>query len=318
MTEVMYQKAPFSKRILAATLDFIILFVVASLLAWGGNAILGNLGFFKDASNTYDDLQVASSLFVKNDGKITKIDKYYASEAVADQNRYYEPALDSFYSNTLFFESAEAGKKIYDAQKVGSSAIVDASGAAYFVVDAGGHPIKRVGLTDAEYNAFLVSALDNHAYSYLQNNNDYLASSKTMLWSYVVGAVIVLNISLVLVCLVVPLCFSRGKRTFGKAIMKLGVLDVHALSPSWQHYLLRFIFMLFVEVDLSLVSFGIPLFVSFSMLVFSKIGQPLHDYVCNTYVVDASSQSIYKTQEEYEEAKKHIDSINISKPGAIV
>ena len=61
---------------------------------------------------------------------------------------------------------------------------------------------------------------------------------------------------------------------------------------------------LFLILLLSLVSFGIPLILSFSMMVFRKDGQSLADYLAGTYMVDSSEQSVYQSYREMEELQK--------------
>jgi uncharacterized RDD family membrane protein YckC len=316
--EVTYERAPYSRRIFAFLFDLVVVFILGSLIAWGFYSALPSLPFYQAASASYDSLQLSSGLYIKNGESIAKIDKFYADTDKAESNRYYEDALTSFYQNTTFFSDPEAGAALYHDQKVGQKAIVDSNGETYWTVNASGNVVVKDGVSDDSLNAFYVTALDDYAYSYLTNNADYVSASRTLTWSGLISIPVALNVTMLFVCLLVPLCFSRGKQTFGKAVFHLAVLNVHACSVSWGHYLARFLFLLLVEVDLSLVSFGIPLIVSFSMFVFSKSGQSLHDYVCNTYVVDISAQSVYKNQAEYEDAMAKINAIDLRKKDEIL
>ncbi len=90
--------------------------------------------------------------------------------------------------------------------------------------------------------------------------------------------------------------------------MKLSLLSSEALSCKVKRYVARQMIQLFLIVLLSLVSFGIPLIVSFSMMIFRKDGQSLHDYLAGTYMVDSSEQSIYLTYEEMEKMQKKANS----------
>lgn len=311
--EVTYERASYNHRIFAFLIDAAVTFILGSLIAWGLYSALPGLPFYQSASKQYDEIQLKSGLYLQNGTTISKIDKFYESSVKSEANDYYESALTSFYKNSLFFSDPTSGSALYREQKVGAKAIVDSKGETYWTLDAQGNIVRKEGVSDDSLNAFYVSALEDHAYAYLGNNADYVSASRTLTWSGLISIPIALNVTLILVSLVVPLCFSRGKKTFGKAILHLAVLNVHACSVSWSHYLLRFLFLLLIEVDLSLVSFGIPLIVSFSMFVFSKRGQSLHDYVCNTYVVDCSAQTIYKNQTEYEDAMAKIEQVDITK-----
>jgi uncharacterized RDD family membrane protein YckC len=316
--EVTYERAPYNKRVFAFLFDLAIVFILGSLIAWGFYSAMPSMPFYQAASESYDSLQLQSGLYLRSGTTISKIDVFYADTDKTESNRYYETALTAFYQNPTFFSDAEAGSSLYRDQKVGQKAIVDSKGETYWLVNDAGNVVVKEGVSEESLNAFYVSALDDYAYSYLNNNSDYVNASRTLTWSGLLSIPIALNVTMLLVCLVVPLCFSRGKQTFGKAIFHLAVLNVHACSVSWPHYLARFLFLLLIEVDLSLVSFGIPLIVSFSMFAFSKSGQSLHDYVCNTYVVDISAQSVYKNQAEYEDAMAKINAIDIHKKDEIL
>ena len=61
------------------------------------------------------------------------------------------------------------------------------------------------------------------------------------------------------------------------------------------------------------LSTGILLFISFSMFVFSKLGQSMHDYIAATYVVEAPLKSICKTKEEYLLKHQHDESFVLNK-----
>jgi uncharacterized RDD family membrane protein YckC len=312
--EVVFEKAPLSKRLLAFLCDLAVTLVLVALFAWLGSLVLPHLDFYRSAGATFDNLQLNSGLYVSSDSGIVKIEKKYASSEAVIANDAYEKALSSFYSNTLFFETAEKGQEIYRGQKIGNSAIVDSNHETYWTLDSANEVLVKDGVTPAHLNSFYISALNDYGYSYLNNNSDYVHASRILTLSYLFMIPIVVDISLIPVFLVIPLCLHRGKKTLGKAIFKLAVLDRRGLSVRPWHYVLRFLFFLFVEIDLSFFGAGIPLIVSFSMLAFSQRGQSLHDYVCNTYVVDANSQSIYLSEAEYFAAQEKIEKIDIHKP----
>ena len=71
------------------------------------------------------------------------------------------------------------------------------------------------------------------------------------------------------------------------------------MSCSSKRYSLRFLFYLIVIVVLSVFSFLLPVLISFTMMLLSKTGQSLVDYVTNTYKVDSQTNTVYLNYEEY-------------------
>ena len=89
------------------------------------------------------------------------------------------------------------------------------------------------------------------------------------------------------------LIFRRGRMTFGKALYRIGLVDARILSPTVKRFTVRFIMFFFLELVLSMFSFGIPFLISFSMMAFSKRKQGFPDYILNLQEVDTSKCNIY-------------------------
>lgn len=97
----------------------------------------------------------------------------------------------------------------------------------------------------------------------------------------------------ILVYFVPPLFFRRGRKTLGKALYHIGLIDQRLLSPTVPRFLMRFVIFLFGELILSMFSFGIPYIISFSMMAFSKKKQGFPDFMVRTLEVDTSKANIY-------------------------
>ena len=100
-------------------------------------------------------------------------------------------------------------------------------------------------------------------------------------------------IAAVLVYFVPPIFFKRGRKTLGKALYHMGLIDTRLLSPKLSRFLVRFLIFLFGELILSVFSFGIPYIISFSMMAFSKKKQGFPDYMTRLLEVDTSKANIY-------------------------
>ena len=109
---------------------------------------------------------------------------------------------------------------------------------------------------------------------------------------------IAITLGCVIYYYIIPLCFSRGKKTLGRFLFKTGLVDKNVLSVNWKLYTLRFLIQFFVEIILSIPTAGIPLIVSFSLMVFSKKKQNLHDYFLNIEEIDCSQNKIFVNKKE--------------------
>ena len=97
----------------------------------------------------------------------------------------------------------------------------------------------------------------------------------------------------ILIYLLPTFIFRRGRKTFGKAIYHIGVVDSRVLNCSLPRSLAKFSIFYFGELILSLFSFGLPFLVSFSIMVFSKKKQGFPDYMLGLEEVDTSEMKIF-------------------------
>ena len=94
--------------------------------------------------------------------------------------------------------------------------------------------------------------------------------------------------------------FRRGRMTFGKALYGIGLVDSNCLSPSLPRILARFAIFYFAILILSLLTFGLPMILSFSLMAFSKNKQGFPDYMLRLVEVDARRTKIYLSFQEVE------------------
>jgi len=103
-----------------------------------------------------------------------------------------------------------------------------------------------------------------------------------------------------LVYLVPLFIFRRGRMTIGKALYGIGLVDSNCLSPSLPRTLARFAIFYFAILVLSLFTFGLPIIISFSIMVFSKNKQGFQDYMLRLTEVDGKRTKIYFSFQEVE------------------
>lgn len=102
----------------------------------------------------------------------------------------------------------------------------------------------------------------------------------------------------IIVYLVPTLIFRRGHKTIGKLAYKIGVVGKDCLNISAGKAIARFAIFFFAILLLSLVTFAIPMIISFTMMAFSKKKQSFQDYMLGLYEVDTSNTKIYYDLEE--------------------
>jgi uncharacterized RDD family membrane protein YckC len=298
-----YYKAPFGRRLFAFLFDFILMMVVALGFFAATRLILENSERYKSAFNTYVDISVESGLYVyhETEDNLVTITEYYQGESYEDQNSKEEAALTAFYTMPRFFNQADPndGLTLYNAQKIGDSALGVSDGLTYFVYAQDGSIAPNPEYDAKTMHNFYVTAVDN-GIQYLNNVDDYVAASKTL--SKYVNFIIIpcsISLSFIIFEFLVPLLFfRRGYQTFGFRIFHLSLITGEAISPHFKTFLARFLWMFLVEVLGSMVTFLVPAIVSFSMFAFRKDGQAFHDYMAGTYVVDSEDQSIYLSKAE--------------------
>lgn len=307
--EVNYTKASYRNRLFAFFTDLMIMVMVALGGIFLTQTIMNNVPFYKSANEKINEIQLSSHLYAERDDKTTKLlCDYLLIQTDADYpkvNKQLDDALTSFYSDSKYFnqEDPKSGLYLYNTLKIPEGE----TSSSLFIYEDDTHT-KIVEKNDADkkeiYN-FYVKVMSENAVYYVIDNADYISASRTISLSYYFIILLVpISLSVIIFELIIPLCLRRGKKTIGKLLFKIAVLDVRGLSCSWKRYSLRFLFFFFVEFLLSVVTFTIPLIVSFSMMVFSKTGQSLHDYVLNTYVVEAPTTSVMLTEQEYIEKSK--------------
>ena len=311
-----YFKAPFGKRMISILTEVILLSFGAFLFLFLSRLVVESMPLYTDSFATYLNISKDSGLYVCDDStenNLVTLTEYYGEKDYETQNKTIEEALTRFYTLEEFFSqdssSKDYGPSIYRDMKLGDSAIGKDEGVAYFLLDSSGNPQQNPSYTEEKMNSFYLTAYDRSV-SYLQNNESYL-QARNVLTIYINLVLIPLSIVLsffVFELLLPLLFFRRGKQTIGMKLMKLSLLGTNALSPTWKRYLGRQMLQLFLIILLSLVSFGIPLILSFSMMLFRKDGQSLADYLAGTYMVDSSEQSVYLSYEEMEDLQKKASS----------
>lgn len=182
--------------------------------------------------------------------------------------------------------------------------------------------IKETNYVPNVYNVFYKKAytkyIDDHLQGFLTTRiprfydlTKYLAL--TLIFADIVPAYLMSGI---LIYYVPTLFFKRGRRTLGKALYRIGLVDSRILSPTFARSTARFSIFFFAELILSVVTFGLPFLISFSIMVFSKGKQGFPDYMLRLTEIDMSRTKIYKSYDEadFDQINTHKKAVDFRVP----
>lgn len=309
--EVNFNKAKFSTRMLAFGADLLLMIVTALGLIIASQAILMHTPFYRNAGDNIKNIQYESHLYIHGEDNEPLILCDYYSPASEEEYKIacseVDKALTEFYTDAKFFDQTdpESGLYLYNEQKLLSG---------YFIYEDETHTsvVKKGDVTYETVFPTYAKFMKEDAVSYLVKYPGYLENTRVINVSFIFLILLLpITLSVTIYEFIIPLIFRRGRKTIGKLILKLGVVDSRGLSPSFWRFLARFALFLFFEVLLSVVSFLIPLIVSISMFAFSKMNQSFHDYMTLTYVVDTSTSSIFMNEKEYKESQEKLKDLEI-------
>lgn len=296
-----YTHPKFWHRVMANLLDIIIFALSVVLMFICVRAIVINTPHYKSQSSYIDQTRLNSGLYVKDDKRIITLISYLEDNknfAPSVKNLRCQEAVETFISYLKENFGDEAANKVqqnYDEYRLDEK--LTYNGISYFirVDDSIKYNPDCVALAKDYYNNVYNPYLSNNCLSYLLSINiQYAQATKTLSYyllllelpiAYVLGAI--------LTYLVPPIFFKRGRQTFGKAIYHIGLVDAQLFSPSFLRYLARFSIFLFAELILSLVTFGIPFILSFSLMAFSKRRQGFPDYMLSLTEIDTSKNRVF-------------------------
>ena len=306
-TRIEYEQPKFFHRIMANFLD-LLLFVGCILLMFIPlNAITRNLPAYKEAETLVDGRRKDSGLYTYNDSTKTYLTwpSYYDNFA-SDASGFAKASkcstsIDDFIIYVqieIDDATAKEVQKDYDEFRLSK----EFDGERYFILNNENQVISnkesdggtcKASSEDYYQNIYKPFIMSDCAGYLLTKFPDYYNSVQLMsnLFFYM-EIPIGLTVSAFLIYFVPPLFFRRGRRTLGKALFRIGLVDSRVLSPSLARFIARF-FIFFAEVILSLFTFAIPLIISFSMMAFSKRRQGFPDYMLQLTEVDVSKAKIY-------------------------
>lgn len=323
MIHINYVRPKFWHRVIANLIDFLLFALIFGLLFIALRAIVQTTDEYKNNRDELNQIRLDSGLYIDSiDYGI--IDVVTFNNRMGDSTTGYAKmanaidAVDKFLSYVDEVCDEETSNKIqnsYDEARL-DTRFVDEFGNPYFIETEDGIVRNEncKATNDEYYKNFYCYYIDEVLQGYLITSIlSYLDLTRYMsnLLLFIELPISYL-LSGLLVYYVPTFIFKRGRKTIGKAIYHIGLIDSRYLNPTKKRTLARFSIFYFFELILSPFTLGIPLIISFSLMAFTKTRQGFPDYMLGLYEIDTSKNNIYNSYEEIEiagldKSKKPID-----------
>ena len=224
---------------------------------------------------------------------------------------HYHEKIVYFYTN--FSALNDDGKELIDIKnyykEIQESNLFDVTGDYNSPETFSATPksdVEESQMREFYQNTAYQSALDALAYDEV-----ILPIQNSLLTAHVIQILVSCTLSSIVFLLVVPMCNKKGQ-TLGMMFMKTAVVNrANGFQAKKTQVLIRFLILFLFEGLLSVFILGLPALISFTMMMFSKENNSLHDYFSASIVVDLSRTRIFKNEQEFldyvakeEEAKK--------------
>lgn len=236
---------------------------------------------------SYTQRMLDSHLYVKSNNTIVELIDTYDDKT--DEKAFYlnvDQKITKFY---IDFANDGINIETYNKSKQDSQ---------YFNVVDDEYVIKNE-VTIERIRTFFNSEYEK-ALTLFNNYDDvYLDLARDITMYSIFTIVISITLSSLILYLIIPLCMKNGE-TIGKKLFSIGVASAKdGFRVRKSQLVIRYLVFYTLEILVSIIAIGLPLIVSFSMLVFSKNGYTIHDYLAATVLVDRKKSVIYKDYEEF-------------------
>lgn len=309
---VEYSQPKFWHTVMARFVDIFLFFMISAIIFSIANSIVVKTKWHRDIETTCDQIRLDSTLYYKNvDDEIEFITDYIDDNVnyptyTGKVENFLKPVIETSFPNYLATNCGEEAKNKYlDSYSDFRKSIKNSSGVNYFVA-SGDSYVENPDIYVSEnmkdyYSKVYTYFLEKYALGYLISSNEtyYELTRELSIVFICVEVPLCLLTGFILVYFVPPLFFKRGRKTLGHALYKISLMDSRLLSPTFGRFLARTGIIL-CEIILSIFTFGIPLILSFSLNVFSKMHQGFADYMLKLVKIDSSKNKVYMT---YDEAK---------------
>lgn len=247
---------------------------------------------YAQPSSFREEVMLQSHLYVSEDGGVELLSASLNGDGSLKSEEKRDKAENALlYCYTVYLSDELEGKG--DAKLNG---YLYAESPSLFKEN--GAPIYEDENHAQDYFAVYCKIIENHGVADLGTKAGFAEARQRILLGYFIAFLIAFSLSCISLLLVVPLCFKKGKRTFGMMLSKIAYLDYRGFSPTSLRFILRFLFQWILILCLAFFTFGITLAFSASFGAFRKDHQSISDYVLGIYPVDASLSPLRQREEE--------------------
>lgn len=308
--DIQYRRPKFVHRVLANLID-LILFIIAFIGLFSLSRYLVSLTpHHSQTFSTVNQMRLDSGLYrMQDNGQMIDIVSYMnTSDILTNEGKVSlsEFSIKKFFAFEANYVNEDRYKQMndnYNTDRLEKTFVENSVTYHLFVKNEENEIIKNPDFYDSHkyvYRDFYLNYIDRVFQGYLATTPLYYEATRILFYYLVfldVPASIIFGI--VFVYYVPSLIFRRGRRTLGKALYRIGTVDMRFLSPKFGRNTARWALFL-LEMVLGICSLGIIFILSFTMMAFSKNKQGFPDYILGLQEVDISNNKIYYTYEEIE------------------
>ena len=303
--EISYYRPTLSKRLFSRIVDALILVLFSLGLFVSIKAIYSNTDNVKNAQQTLVNVRVDSGIYdYKNNELINVATICYQDTKMSysQKETYLLERLDKFFSYIKGYseESYLKVKNDYDEFRLSSS--LSYNNNPLFIKE-NDEIIKNTSV-DIPIKSYVEDCysvyIDTNCNGFLTSEiKEYYDSNKLIAHlTFFLNIPISVFISSILVFLVPPLIFKRGRKTIGMLIYHIGFVNKELYNLTLKQFFLKFLIFYFFEFLLSIVTFGIPLLISLTMMLTTKNKQNFNEYMLNIQEISTLDSTIYNDKSE--------------------
>lgn len=289
------EKAGLGKRTIAGIIDlFIMLFIAISLFNLAVVPLFNLSSNVKQVQSDLNQLMLDSHLYNWNEDS-------KAFELV-DESKYIESA-QYYVENYCINTTTEGACSAIKGKNTLAEVVYEYKNSSdkYVFRDFYNDNFEYIGEADKQKEIekqvyYLVGNYFRASDAYTKLNNKYSLYFNA-------EAYISLFIASALTYLLVPMLTKNGK-TFGKMMFQLSLANAKGYKIKKSQIVVRFLSFFVVNILLGIMTMFILPFISFTIMVFSKKNNTIHDYLSATMVIDDRFSLIYNNENEHLESLK--------------
>lgn len=303
--EISYYRPTLAKRLFSRIVDALILALFSLGLFVSIKEIYSNTESYKNAQQTLINVRIDSGIYdYKNNELINVATICYQDTKMSDSQKetYLLARLDKFfnYMKSYSDESYLKVKSDYDTFRLSSTLRYNNNP---LFIKKDGEIIKNTSV-DIPIKSYVEDCysvyIDTNCNGFLTTEiSEYYESNKLIgNLTFFINIPISVFVSSLLVFLVPPLIFKKGRKTIGMLIYHIGFVNKDLYNLTLKQFFIKFIVFYFFEFLLSVVTFGIPLIISLTMMLVTKNKQNFNEYMLNIQEVSTLDATIYNNKTE--------------------